>query len=137
MGAALRIVRIIQIVMLVSVGIYAVAGEVIGTRVPIDVKTLYAIPFAAITLVGAILVVRKTMVLQSEEELKRRPGDLLMAARWKTGYIVTYLLCELLALFGLLQRIMGLTLIQVWPYYACSLVLMLLFWPRLPRAETK
>jgi len=58
-----------------------------------------------------------------------------LAQRWKTGYIVTYLLCELLALFGLLLRIMGSTLIQVWPYYAGSFVLLLLFWPSVPRAS--
>jgi hypothetical protein len=135
MGAALRTVRVIQVALLVSIGIYAAVGEAIGTRVTADIRALYAIPFAAISLVGVILVVRKTMVLQSEEELKRRPGDLALAQRWKTGYIVTYLLCELLALFGLLLRIMGSTLIQVWPYYAGSFVLLLLFWPSVPRAS--
>src|SRR5215813_759596 len=99
MGAALQTVRIIQIAMLVSIGLYVGVGEVVEMRVPAAVRILYAIPFVAISLVGAILVVRKTMVLQSEEELKKRPGDAELAARWRTGHIVTYVLCELLALF--------------------------------------
>jgi membrane protein implicated in regulation of membrane protease activity len=135
MGAALRTVRFIQIAMLVSIGIYAVVGEAVGSRLTTDARTLYAISFAAISLVGAILVVRKTMVLQSEEELKTRPDDAALLARWKTGYIVTYAFCEALALFGLALRVMGSTLGQVWPYYAGSVVMLLLFWPRLRRLE--
>ena len=136
MGAALRTVRLIQIAMLVSVGICAAVGEVVGPRLTTDAKTLYAISFASISLVGAILVVRKTMVLQSEAELRDKPGDPVTLARWKTGYIVTYVLCESLALFGLLLRIMGFTFTHVWPYYAGSVVMMLLFWPRLPQTRT-
>jgi hypothetical protein len=73
------------------------------------------------------------MVLQSEAELKTKPGDPVILARWKTGYFVTYALCEALALFGLVLRILGFTLNQVWPYYAGSFVLLLLFWPREPQ----
>lgn len=136
MGGVLRTVRVIQGAMLVSIGVYVVAGEAMGTRVATNIRVLYAIPFAAISLVGAILVVRKTMVLQSEEELKGKPGDPAVLLRWKTGYIVTYVLCEALALFGFLLRVMGSTLSQIWPYYAGSFVLLLLFWPRLPQART-
>lgn len=121
--------------MLVCIGIYVVVGEVVGTRITTNANTIYAISFAAISLVGAILVVRKTMVLQPEAELAEKPGDPVILARWKTGCIVTCVLCEALALFGLLLRIMGFTLVQVWPYYAGSVALLLLFWPRLPQAQ--
>jgi hypothetical protein len=133
MGTAVRTVRLIQIAMLVSVGIYAVVGEVAGRHLNTDATVIYAISFASISVVGAILVVRKTMVLQSEAELKTKPGDPVILARWKTGYFVTYALCEALALFGLVLRILGFTLNQVWPYYAGSFVLLLLFWPREPQ----
>jgi len=135
MGAALRTIRLFQIAMLVSIGIYAVVGELAGRQFTTDAKALYAISFASISLVGAILVVRKTLVLQSEGELRLKPGDPVIVARWKTGYIVTYALCEALALFGLALRIMGFTLTQVWPYYAGSFVLLLLFWPRMPQGR--
>ena len=119
--------------MLLSIGICVVIGEVAGVHLTTDSRALYAISFVSISLVGAVLVVRKTMVLQSEEELRTRPTDPIVLARWKTGYIVTYALCEALGLFGLLLRIMGSTLSQVWPYYAGSIVMMLLFWPRVPQ----
>jgi len=137
MEAALRTVRLIQIVMLVSVGIYAVVGEVAGHHLNTDATVLYAISFASISVVGAILVVRKTMVLQSEAELREKPGDPVMMSRWKTGYFVTYALCEALALFGLVLRMLGFTLTQVWPYYAGSFVLLLLFWPRAPQTYSR
>ncbi len=133
MGPAVKTVRLIQIAMLVSVGIYAVVGEVAGRHLNTDATVIYAISFASISLVGAILVVRKTMVLQSEAELKAKPGDPVILARWKTGYFVTYALCEALALFGLVLRVLGFSLNQVWPYYAGSFVLLLLFWPRAPQ----
>jgi len=133
MGTAVKTVRLIQIAMLVSVGIYAVVGEVAGRHLNTDATVIYAISFASISLVGAILVVRKTMVLQSEAELKAKPGDPVILARWKTGYFVTYALCEALALFGLVLRMLGFSLNQVWPYYAGSFVLLLLFWPRSPQ----
>lgn len=136
MQAALRTVRLVQIAMLVSIGIYVVVGEVAGRHLNTDAKALYAISFASISLVGAILVVRKTLVLQSEVELREKPGDPVTMARWKTGYLVTYALCEALALFGLALRIMGFTLSQVWPYYAGGFILLLLFWPRLPQPQT-
>ena len=135
MAATLRTLRLMQIAMLVSIAICAVVGEVVGARLSTNASTLYAISVASISLVGAILVVRKTMVLQSEVELMEKPGDPAIVSRWKTGYLVTYVLCELLALFGLLLRIMGFTLLQVWPYYAGSAVLLLLFWPRLPQTN--
>ena len=136
MGGALRTIRVIQIAMLVSIGVYVVVGEVAGRQLTTDAKALYAISFASISLVGAILVVRKTLVLQSEAELRQKPGDPAMVARWRTGYIVTYALCEALGLFGLVLRILGFTLTQVWPYYAGSFVLLLLFWPRMPQGRT-
>jgi hypothetical protein len=136
MTLALRIVRLIQIAMLMSVGICVVVGEVIGTRLTTGANTPYAISFASIAMVGAMLVVRKTLVLQSEAELRVKPGDPAIVARWKTGYIVTYVFCEALGLFGLLLRSMGFPISQVWPYYAGSVVLLLLFWPRIPKAQT-
>jgi glycerol uptake facilitator-like aquaporin len=135
MGAALRTVRLIEIAMLVSIGMYVVVGEMAGRHLNPDATVLYAISFASISVVGAILVVRKTLVLESEARLREKPGDGVLLARWKMGYIVTCALCEALALFGLVLRIMGFALTHVWPYYAGSSVLLLLFWPRAPRAE--
>jgi len=133
MGPALRIVRVVQIAMLVSVAFCAVVGELGRSRIIADATLIRVISFASISVIGAILVVRKTLVLQSEEQLRAKPDDAAILGRWRSGYIVTYALCESLALFGLILRIMGFTLTQVWPYYAGAFVLLLLFWPRAPK----
>ena len=137
MKLALRTVRLVQIAMLVSVGIYAVLGEVVRPPYTAPQSFLYAASVASIALVGAILVVRRTLVLQSEIELRQKPDDPITLSRWRAGYVVTYALCEALALFGLTLRLVGFSLNNVWPYYAGGFILMLLFWPKLPKAEMR
>lgn len=132
MGAALRTVRMIQIAMLVSVVAYIVIGELTKLNVSPNHTILYALSVVSISVIGAILVVRRTLVIQSEAQLQQRPGDAGTINRWKAGHIVTYALCEALALFGLVLRLLGFPRSQVWPYYAGAFALLLLFWPRVP-----
>jgi hypothetical protein len=136
MGAALRTVRLIQIAMLVSIALYVVVGEKVALHAPTPNSTLfYGISFISISMVGAIFVVRRTLVMPSEGVLRERPDDVVNLARWKSGYIVTFAFCETLALFGLVLRLLGFTLSQVWPFYLGGFALMLFFAPRAPRAE--
>jgi len=134
MSLALRTVRLVQIAMLVSVGIFVVVGEVVRPPFAANPTILYAASVASIGLVGALLVVRRTLVLESEAQLREKPADALILSRWRTGYIAMYALCETLALFGLALRLVGFSIDHVWPYYAGAFVLLLLFWPRVPRA---
>lgn len=122
--------------MLVSIVLYVVIGEKVALHPPAPNLTLfYAISFVSISTVGAIFVVRRTLVMQSEGILRDRPDDAASLARWKAGHIVTFALCETLALFGLVLRLMGFGLSQVWPFYLGGFVLMLFFAPRTPQAE--
>ena len=64
MDAAIKIVRLIQVAMLVSVALFVVLGEVVGSIPKLSNPTLfYALSLATITIVGVILVVRRTLVL--------------------------------------------------------------------------
>jgi len=137
MRLALRTVRLVQIAMLVSVAIYVVVGEVVRPSFAANPTILYAASVASISVVGAILVVRRTLVVQSEAQLREKPDDPFILSRWRTGYIVMYALCEALALFGLLLRLVGFSINHVWPYYAGGFVLLLLFWPTVPPAERR
>jgi len=84
------------------------------------------------TLVGVILLVRRTLILQSEATLRTGATDVGTLNRWRSGYIVTYALSESLALFGLILRFMGFNLVQVAPFYLAGFILMLFFGPRQP-----
>ena len=136
MESVLRLLRMVQIVMLVSIALYVFVGEEAAGRTATPNPTmLYAISFVSISLVGVIFVVRRTLVGPSEVQLREKPDDGPLLARWRSGYICTYVLCEALALFGLVLRMLGFTLAQVWPYYVGGFALMLVCAPRRPRAE--
>ena len=136
MGESLRNVRVVQIAMLVSIALYVFIGERVAGRVPVPNSTMfYGISFVSISIIGAIFVVRRTLVMQSEVQLLQKPDDKVVIARWRAGYVVTYALCEALALFAFVLRFLGFTLAQVWPFYLGGFALMLFFSPRAPRAE--
>jgi hypothetical protein len=139
MGPAVRVVRLIQISMLVSIALYAVAGEMLSrTMNGIPGNTLFhAFSLISISLVGATVVVRRTLVLPSEAALKQNSDDNLALSRWRTGHIISYALSELLGMFGLILRMAGFTLANVWGFYLGAFLLLLLYSPRAPRAALK
>jgi hypothetical protein len=133
---AIKVVRAIQIAMLVSVALFVVVGEVVGSIPKLNNPTLfYALSLATITIVGVILVVRRTLVLQSAAALAARPNDVATLGRWRAGYMMTYALSESIALFGFVLRLLGFTLSQVWSFYIAGFILLLFFRPRRPVSE--
>lgn len=133
MENAIKIVRLIQIAMLLSVGIFVVAGEMVGSIPKLSNPTLfYALSLATITIVGVILVVRRTLVLQSAVTLATRPNDVATLNRWRAGYVMTYALSEAIAMFGLVLRLIGFSLSQVASFYIAGFILVLFFGPRRP-----
>jgi hypothetical protein len=137
MDSAVRLVRVVQIAMLVSIALYVVTGELLlKLKVagnPRD-ALFHALSFISISLVGATLVVRRTLVLPSEA-LLFRSDDPLTVARWRSGHLLLYALCEVLGLFGLILRIDGFTLGNVWGFYLGAFLLLLLYSPRPPQLD--
>jgi len=129
---ALRLVRQVQIALLGSIVLYAVAGEMVAGKLTHDpANTLFhALSFISISLVGATVVVRRTLVLPSEALLKERADDNIAVAQWRTGYLFLYALCEVLGVFGLILRMAGFTLGNVWGFYLGGVLLLLLYSPR-------
>ncbi|MGC2195428.1 MAG: hypothetical protein WA628_12195 [Terriglobales bacterium] len=138
MESAIKIVRVLQIAMLLSVLLLVLVGEMVGSIPRLSNPTLfYALSLATITMVGVILVVRRTLVLQSTVTLAARPNDVATLNRWRAGYVMTYALSEAIAMFGLLLRIIGFSLSQVASFYVAGFILLLFFGPRRPvRATT-
>lgn len=133
MENAIKIIRAIQIAMLLSVAIFVLAGEMVGSIPRLSDPTLfYALSLATITIVGVILVVRRTLVLQSAVTLAARPNDVATLNRWRAGYVLSYALSEAIALFGLILRLIGFSLSQVVSFYIAGFILLLFFGPRRP-----
>jgi hypothetical protein len=130
---ALKLLRILQWGMLASIVLYVAVGELVrpATRA-INPSISYTFTTLAVALIGIIFVVRRTLVARPGITLAKQPDDLLHLNQWKSGYIVTYVLCEGLALLGLVQRFLGSRLEQSAPYYFGGFVLLLFFWPRQP-----
>lgn len=139
MQAAVRVVRQIQIAMLVGIALYAVAGEMLSRTIHRHpANTLFhAFSLISISLVGATVVVRRTLVFPSEAALEQKPDDNPALSRLRTGYIVLYALCEMLGLFGLTLRLAGFTLANVWGFYLGGFLLLFLYSPRASRPQFK
>jgi hypothetical protein len=135
MKSALRLVRRIQIAMLAGIALYLLMGEKLAPRVSgyPAITLLHALSLVSISLVGATVVVRRTLILPSETLLKGRPDDSIAVTRWRTGYLFMYALCEMLGLFGLILRMSGFTLSNVWGFYLGGFLLLSLYSPRTPR----
>jgi hypothetical protein len=136
MESAIKVIRAIQIAMLVSVFVYVAVGERVGAIPRLSNPVLfYVLSLATITLVGVILVVRRTLVLQSATVLAARPNDTATLNRWRAGYILTYALAEAIAIFGFVLRVIGFSLSEVASFYIAGFILLLFFGPRRPIAN--
>ena len=130
-----KLLQTVRIALLVSIALYVFIGERIerSTQSTPDRNVYFAITLFAITTVGMTFAVWRLFVLRSEVILADQPEDTAALKRWRTGYIITYTLCETVALFGFVLRFMGFTLSEVAPFYVVGFALMLLFSPRRPR----
>lgn len=136
MGAALSLLRQVQVAMMVSIALYALVGETLLRRPAHDPpNTLFhALSVISITLVGATVVVRRTLVLPTEAMLRHGFDDRAAVSRWRISYLFLYALCELPGIFGLILRMAGFTLANVWGFYLGGFVLLLLYSPRAQRS---
>jgi hypothetical protein len=133
MKGTIRRLRALQLAMLGSIVLYAVLGEVLGSGARVvDPSLSYVFTTVGVAIVGVIFVVRRTLVLRSAESLASRPDDSLSLGHWKSGYVTTYALCEGLALFGWILRLMGCSFQQSLPFYIGGFVLLFFFGPREP-----
>jgi len=124
--------------MLAAILLYVAIGELVGSVSTIsNTTTFYVLSMATVTIVGVILVVRRTIVIQSAVALSVRPADPATLGRWRAGYLMTYVLSEAIALFGLVLRLTGFTLSQVAPFYVAGFILLLFFGPRRPIREAR
>jgi hypothetical protein len=134
MRGAVGTLRAVQYVLLGSIFLYAGAGEFLRPGAsPVDSSLRYAFTTASVAIVGVIFVVRRTLVLPSAAILAARSEDPVTLNHWRTGYLTTYALCETLALFGLVLRIMGGKPKQSLPFYIGAFVLLAFFGPRQPQ----
>jgi hypothetical protein len=131
--ALARLLNLVYLAMLVSVGCYWLVSEVISSSLPARVlgpeKTVLRIFGLALTVV--VLYLRFGRIA----ELLRPAVPTDFAVRIKklrASYIGSYIVAETVAVLGLILKILGATPLQVAPFFAVALVLLMLCYPRLP-----
>lgn len=132
MEAARRIIQIVRVALLACIVLYAVIVKILPTA-----GTPSRLVFKVITLLSLVLAVtvfafRRIMVQRAQNALALQPEDRAALARWRTGYLVLYLLCEAIATYGVMLHFMGFNLEQVAPFFITGFVLILFYSPRAP-----
>jgi hypothetical protein len=137
--SALRLVRRVQIAMLVSIALFFAVGERLARRPTHEPENtlFHALSLISISLVGATMVVRRTLISPSEEAVKQRSDDEVAVARWRASYFWLFALCEALGFFGLVLRLSGFPLANVWGFYLGGFLLLLLYSPRVPQLRSR
>ncbi len=136
MHRALKTLRVVQWWMLASIVLYSILGKVLGPGArPVDPSVNYLFSTLAVAIIGAIFVVRRTLVFRAAASLATHPEDGISLSHWRTGYFATYALCEALALFGLVLRFLGCNFQQSVPFYIGGFVLLFFFRPREPVSQ--
>ncbi len=133
MDEKLRTVRVLHAAMLSTCLLYVAVGEAVGPKEPKDVKLLLMVlGFMAVAELGAAMLLRPQMVGKAEEVLRRSPDDPAALQQWQTGHIVLYAMCQSVAIFGFVLRMMGATLMQSLPFAGACVLMMLMWVPRRP-----
>jgi hypothetical protein len=127
----------VRAALLVAIAAYVFLGETIASRtlVPSNPMMFQVFALIAVLTVALMFVVRRKSIAASTATLREHPEDATALARWRTGYVITYVLCEAVALYGFVLRMMGFSLTQVAPFYLAAILLMLYYSPRRPAVE--
>ena len=130
--ATLRRLRILHAAMMGAVVLYFWIGERIRPSEPRQPSPVIYVLLGATGAVfaGMTLWFRKKAMESAEEASRVNPGDAQALARLRMGYIVSFAFAETVVLFGFVLRVLGASLLQVAPFYAVGLFLLLLCTPR-------
>jgi hypothetical protein len=130
----LKILRIIHLALLVSMGLYIWVAEKIVVHPAQVLDRVFSTSIGAlvVVIVIAAFVVRSKMIGPALDTLQTQPEDTGSLTRWRAGNIISYALAESTVLFGFVLRIMGAPLTQSAWFYLAGPLLMLSWWPRRP-----
>ncbi len=137
MDTAKRTLNMIRAAFIFAIAVYMFVGErvAVGKPGPVNAMLFQILAVVAVVNVVVIVVVRKSIVTPSLAALRANANDMQALNRWRGGFVVTYALCEAIALYGFILRIVGFSYTMVVPFYLASFILMIYFGPRVPVAE--
>ncbi len=129
--SAVRLTRIVHAVFLLSIIFMAVAAEKAAPLDAKDVRMLQGVlALACISDLGFALWFRRR-IPRAVEALRAKPEDPAPLEQWRTANLVTFAVCEAIALFGVVLRFLGGSFGDSAPFYAVAILMMLVWTPRL------
>jgi hypothetical protein len=129
---SVRQLRIIHAAMLFSIVLYAFISSRAPLRPTPPPVVLYVIAGVCVANLGVILVLRNKLLANRGPVPAVQADSNVAIARWRSACIITWALCESIALFGLVLRYMGFAMTQAMIFFVAGFVLMALFAPRRP-----
>jgi hypothetical protein len=133
MKNSLKLLRSAQVALLISIGLYAlIAGRFGPAPKTVSLAFVYSIIGLASSMVGAIVVVRRAVLMPAESTLAGDSENAAALNRWRIGYMAIFMLSEAIVLYGVVLRFVGLGFQQVVPFFLAGFILMLYFAPRRP-----
>jgi hypothetical protein len=136
MGTAQDVVkhaRLLHLVFLATVVLYAFAGEYIKpSEVAPEKLKWFRIGFAVVAAHNIFLAFRfrKRTISPALEMLAQDPENKAAQQKWHGGNVLTFCFCEVLCLLGFALRILGGSLLEASFFYAAAAALFLLWAPR-------
>lgn len=124
--------QIVRLALLACIVVYAVIVKLLPTPAEPNMLVFKAATALAVVLVITVFAFRHTMVQRALAGLALQPEDRLAISRWRTAYLVVYLLSEAIATYGVILHFMGFNLEQVSVFFVTGLLLILLYAPQRP-----
>lgn len=131
---ALRTLRKMHGALITAVLMYVYTLHVIPAPVPqrIGAPLLATLAVLSASVIAFGIIIRKKKIEPAHETLRRIPDDLAALGQWRIGAMISAAFAESIGLFGLVIYLLGGTTKQAAPFFAVSLIVMLVWWPRKP-----
>ena len=133
MDSSLKLLRTVRLFLLVTIVLYAAIAERFGPAPKAQAPLVfYTITAVAISLIATMFAIRRGRLAKMEKVLSTQQEDTAALNPWRATYLLIFMACEAIALYGLVLRFLGFTFMQVTPFYVAGFVLLLYFAPRRP-----
>lgn len=137
MNTVKRSLNMTRAALIFAIAVYMFVGERVaaGRAGAANVMLFQILAVVAVVNIMLIFIFRRSMVGPALATLCTQPDDTTAIIRWRSGYVATYAMCEAIALYGFVLRIMGFSYRMVVPFYLASFILMIYFAPRTPAVQ--
>lgn len=122
---SLRTLRTARIVLVGMVLLYVWVGETDGPLPrPVNPLLRIAVSVFAASIIPTVLLLRRRELRRAKDRLAHQPGDVAALRRWRAIQLVTLACFLAIALYGLVLRFQGGTLLQALPFYIVGILLL-------------